>query len=373
MTTEADPIASASRVVVKIGSSSLTSIAGGLDAARLTVFVESLLAHRQRGREVVVVSSGAIAAGLAPLGLARRPRDLATAQAAASVGQLLLVQAYAAAFAVHGLTVGQVLLTADDLHRRAHYRNASRTIARLLSLGVVPLVNENDTVATDEIRFGDNDRLAALVAHVAEASGLVLLSDVDGLHDGDPRRSNSTRIPVVNGSGDLQALSIGASRGEGIGSGGMSSKVEAAMIASSSGVSVRIAKAQDVRAALAGDDVGTLFPATGRRPTVRLFWLRYASRPRGSIVLDAGAVRALRARRASLLAAGITGVAGDFLADDPVELVDPEGVAVGRGLVAYDARELPAMLGKSTNELAPDLRREVVHRDEMILHEPGRG
>nr|MBA3293321.1 glutamate 5-kinase [Geodermatophilaceae bacterium] len=177
------------------------------------------------------------------------------------------------------------------------------------------------------------------------------------------------RIPVVNGSGDLQALSIGASRGEGIGSGGMSSKVEAAMIASSSGVSVRIAKAQDVRAALAGDDVGTLFPATGRRPTVRLFWLRYASRPRGSIVLDAGAVRALRARRASLLAAGITGVAGDFLADDPVELVDSEGVAVGRGLVAYDARELPAMLGKSTSELAPDLRREVVHRDEMILHE----
>ncbi|MBA3339156.1 MAG: glutamate 5-kinase, partial [Geodermatophilaceae bacterium] len=267
------------------------------------------------------------------------------------------------------LTVGQVLLTADDLHRRAHYRNASRTIARLLDLGVVPLVNENDTVATDEIRFGDNDRLAALVAHVAEASGLVLLSDVDGLHDGDPRRSNSQRIPIVNSAADLQALSIGSSRGDGIGSGGMSSKVEAAMIASRSGVSVRIARAQDVGAALSGDGIGTLFPATGRRPTARLFWLRYASRPRGSIVLDAGAVRALRARRASLLAAGITAVAGDFLADDPVELLDPDGVAVGRGLVAYDARELPAMLGKSTSELAPDLRREVIHRDEMILHE----
>jgi len=367
-----DPIASAARVVVKIGSSSLTSIAGGIDAARLTEFVESLLTHRQHGREIVVVSSGAIAAGLAPLGLARRPRDLATAQAAASVGQLLLVQAYAAAFAGHGLTVGQVLLTADDLHRRAHYRNASRTIARLLSLGVVPLVNENDTVATDEIRFGDNDRLAALVAHVAEASGLVLLSDVDGLHDGDPRRTSSKRIPLVNGVADLQTLTIGASRGEGIGSGGMSSKVEAAMIASSSGVSVRIAKAQDVRAALSGDDVGTLFPATGRRPTARLFWLRYASRPRGSLILDAGAVRAVRARRASLLAAGITGVAGDFLADDPVELLGPDGVAVGRGLVSYDARELPAMLGKSTSELAPDLRREVIHRDEMILHELAR-
>ncbi|MGI8722672.1 MAG: glutamate 5-kinase [Geodermatophilaceae bacterium] len=363
-----DPIAAARRVVVKIGSSSLTSIAGGIDAARLTEFVASLAADREAGREIVVVSSGAIAAGLAPLGITRRPRDLATAQAAASVGQLLLVQAYAAAFAVHGPTVGQVLLTADDLHRRAHYRNASRTIARLLALGVVPLVNENDTVATEEIRFGDNDRLAALVAHVAEASALVLLSDVDGLHDGDPRRSQTRRIPVVNGAADLQALSIGAGRGDGVGSGGMSSKVEAAMIASSSGVSVRIALADDLPAALTGGDVGTLFPATGRRPTARLFWLRYASRPRGSIMLDAGAVRAVRARRASLLAAGITGVAGDFLADDPVELLGPDGTAVGRGLVAYDARELPAMLGRSTGDLPPELRREVVHRDEMVLH-----
>ncbi|MDQ4039086.1 MAG: glutamate 5-kinase [Actinomycetota bacterium] len=368
MTPATDPIAEARRVVVKIGSSSLTSLVGGIDTARLETFVASLHGHRQAGREIVVVSSGAIAAGLAPLGIRRRPRDLATAQAAASVGQLILVQAYAAAFAVHGLLVGQVLLTADDLHRRAHYRNASRTIARLLDLGVVPLVNENDTVATEEIRFGDNDRLAALVAHVAEASGLVLLSDVDGLHDGDPHRSGTERIPVINGAADLEALSIGASRGDGVGRGGMSSKVEAAMIASSSGVCVRIAKAQDVRAALSGHDVGTLFPATGRRPTARLFWLRYASRPRGSLVLDAGAVRALRARRASLLAAGITGVAGDFMADDPVELLGPDGVAVGRGLVTYDARELPAMLGRSTSELAPEFRREVIHRDEMILH-----
>jgi len=368
MTSAADPIASARRVVVKIGSSSLSSIAGGLDTARLDQFVASLVAHRAGGHEIVVVSSGAIAAGLAPLGIAVRPRDLATAQAAASVGQLLLAQAYAAAFAVHGLTVGQVLLTADDLHRRSHYRNASRTIAKLLALGVVPLVNENDTVATEEIRFGDNDRLAALVAHVAEATGLVLLSDVDGLHDGDPRRTRTERVPIVTGASDLDALTIGAPRGDGLGRGGMSSKVEAALIASSSGVAVRIARAQDVPAALGGDDVGTLFPATGRRPTARLFWLRYASRPRGSIMLDAGAVRALRARRASLLAAGIIGVAGDFLADDPVELLAPDGAAIGRGLVAYDARELPAMLGKSTSDLPPELRREVIHRDEMILH-----
>ena len=180
-------IAGARRVVVKVGSSSLTTLPGGLDVARLTALVDVLGAVRAAGREVVLVSSGAIAAGLAPLGVEGRPRDLATAQAAASVGQLRLVQTYADAFGRHGVTVGQVLLTADDLTRRSHYRNAHRTVDRLLTLGVLPIVNENDTVATEEIRFGDNDRLAALVAHVAQADALLLLSDVDGVYDGDPR------------------------------------------------------------------------------------------------------------------------------------------------------------------------------------------
>ena len=180
-------IAGARRVVVKVGSSSLTTLPGGLDAARLSALVDVLGGVRAAGREVVLVSSGAIAAGLAPLGVTGRPRDLATAQAAASVGQLRLVQTYADAFARHGITVGQVLLTADDLTRRSHYRNAQQTVERLLALGALPIVNENDTVATEEIRFGDNDRLAALVAHVAQADALVLLSDVDGVYDGDPR------------------------------------------------------------------------------------------------------------------------------------------------------------------------------------------
>ena len=363
-------IAGATRVVVKVGSSSLTTLPGGLDTARLTALVDVLAALRAAGREVVLVSSGAIAAGLAPLGLGARPRDLATAQAAASVGQLRLVQTYADAFARHGLTVGQVLLTADDLTRRGHYRNARQTVERLLALGVLPIVNENDTVATEEIRFGDNDRLAALVAHVAVADALLLLSDVDGVYDGDPRTGPASLVDTVRVPEDLAAVTLGEARRNGVGTGGMATKVEAALIASGAGVPVVVTSTARALAALAGERVGTLFPATGRRPSARQFWLRYASRPRGRLLLDDGAVRAVRERGASLLAAGVIGVAGDFLADDPVELVGPDGVIVARGLVAYDARELPGLLGRKTSDLAPEHRRELVHRDEMVLVGP---
>src|SRR4051812_34889507 len=217
--------ADARRVVVKVGSSSLTTLPGGLDVERLTALVDVLGALRAAGREVVLVSSGAIAAGLAPLGIAGRPKDLATAQAAASVGQLRLVQTYAEAFAGHGVTVGQVLLTADDLTRRSHYRNAQQTVDRLLALGALPIVNENDTVATEEIRFGDNDRLAALVAHVARADALVLLSDVDGLYDGDPRSGPAELIDTVTGPGDLASVTLGSAKRNGVGTGGMATKV----------------------------------------------------------------------------------------------------------------------------------------------------
>ncbi len=366
MSTRAD-VAAASRVVVKVGSSSLTTLPGGLDVDRLRALVDVLGALRAAGRQVVLVSSGAIAAGLAPLSLTGRPRDLATAQAAASVGQLRLVQTYADAFAVHGVTVGQVLLTADDLTRRSHYRNASQTIERLLALGVLPIVNENDTVATEEIRFGDNDRLAALVAHVAVADALVLLSDVDGVYDGDPRTAPAQLIDTVRGPDDLAAVALGSASRNGVGTGGMATKVEAALIASGAGVPVVVTSTPQAAAALAGERVGTLFASRGRRPSARQFWLRYASRPRGRVLLDEGAVRAVRERHASLLAAGVTGSTGDFLADDPVELVGPDGVVVARGLVAYDARELPDLLGRKTGDLDPEHRREVVHRDEMVL------
>ncbi|CCG02481.1 glutamate 5-kinase [Blastococcus saxobsidens] len=367
-TTAARPeIAGAGRVVVKVGSSSLTTLPGGLDVERLTALVDVLAAVRASGREVVLVSSGAIAAGLAPLGIDGRPRDLATAQAAASVGQLRLVQTYADAFARHGITVGQVLLTADDLTRRSHYRNAHRTVERLLSLGVLPIVNENDTVATEEIRFGDNDRLAALVAHVAQAGALVLLSDVDGVYDGDPRTGPAQLVDTVREPGDLAAVSLGSASRNGVGTGGMATKVEAAFIAAHAGVPVVVTSTPQAADALAGNRVGTLFGAMGRRPSARQFWLRYASRPRGRLILDDGAVTAVRERHASLLAAGITGIAGDFLADDPVELVGPDGAVVARGLVAYDAREMPGLLGRKTGDLPPEHRREVVHRDEMVL------
>jgi glutamate 5-kinase len=362
-----DAVRRANRLVVKVGSSSLTTAAGGLDPRRLDALVDVLSARRAAGTQVVLVSSGAIAAGLAPLTLPSRPRDLATQQAAASVGQMLLVERYAASFARSGLLVGQVLLTADDLVRRAHYRNANRTLERLLSLGVVPVVNENDAVATEEIRFGDNDRLAALVAHLVAAEALVLLSDVDGLYDGDPRRPGARLIPEVRGGDDLAGVRIGRAGASGVGTGGMASKLDAARIASGAGVPVLLAAAEQVAAALAGGQVGTAFPATARRTASRLFWLRHATTPRGQLVLDAGAVDAVVRRRTSLLSAGVTGVRGEFGAGDPVELLGPDGVAVARGLVGYDAAELPELLGRSTRELDPEHRREVVHRDDLVL------
>jgi glutamate 5-kinase len=357
-------IVSAPRIVVKVGSSSLTSLAGGLDAVRLDALVDALAA-RAAGSEVVLVSSGAIAAGLAPLGLSRRPRDLATQQAAASVGQLLLVERYAASFARHSLTVGQVLLTADDLHRRAHYRNARRTLDRLLTLGVLPVVNENDAVATDEIRFGDNDRLAALVAHLVGAHALLLLSDVDGLYDGDPRRGDARHIAEVADPAELSEVRAG--KGGALGTGGMASKLEAATVAASAGIPVLLASAANAHQALSAADVGTFFAPRQRRTTSRLFWLRHATRPQGQLVLDAGAVQAVVQRRTSLLPAGVTAVHGTFDAGDPVELVDSVGTPVARGLVSYDADELPPLLGRSTHELAPEYRREIVHRDDLVL------
>ncbi len=367
----------ARRVVVKVGSSSLTTAVGGLDADRVDALVDVLVKARDGGgqeaggKEIVLVSSGAIAAGLAPLGLERRPGDLARQQAAASVGQGLLVARYTASFARYGLRVGQVLLTSDDISRRAHYRNAYRTLDQLLAMGALPIVNENDTVATDEIRFGDNDRLAALVAHLVRADLLVLLSDVDGLYDGDPRKPGARRVAEVSGPADLAGVSIGAAGRAGVGTGGMVTKVEAAGIAAAAGVPVVLTSAVRAADALAGRPTGTLFHRTGKRSADRLLWLAHASAPRGALRLDAGAVRAVVERRTSLLPAGLTGVEGQFSAGDPVDLLDEQGRTVARGLVNFDAGELPRLLGRSTRELAaefgPEYEREVVHRDDLVV------
>ena len=362
-------VIAARTLVVKVGSSGLTTAAGGLAPQRLTALVDVLADRRARDTQVVLVSSGAIAAGLAPLGLARRPRDLATQQAAASVGQLALAHAYAEAFAKHQMTVGQVLLTADDVIRRAHYRNAQRTLSRLLALGTVPVVNENDTVATDEIKFGDNDRLAAMVAHLVGADALVLLSDVDALYDRDPRQGNATAIREVRAETDLVDVRAGAT-GSGIGTGGMASKLAAARLASSAGIPVLLAATEQAERALGAADVGTAFAATGNRLSARRFWLAYAAGAAGRLRLDDGAVTAVVGRRRSLLAAGITATEGQFEAGDVVELVDPADRVVARGVVAFDARERPGLIGRSTHDLAPELRREVVHADDLVPLRP---
>ncbi|MCL2424292.1 MAG: glutamate 5-kinase [Micrococcales bacterium] len=363
----------ASRIVVKVGSSSLTDGSGHLDAARLADLADVVAERWAAGQEVVLVSSGAIAAALGPLGLGARPRDLQTQQAAASVGQGLLVAHWSTAFARHNLRVGQVLLTADDAVRRGHYRNASRTLERLLALGVVPVVNENDVVATEEIRFGDNDRLAAMVSHLVRADALVLLTDVDGLYTGPPDRPGSTRIPLVLGPEDVADIDI-SRRGSAIGTGGMVTKLDSVAIATGSGIPVLLTSAADARAGLAGEDTGTWFAATGRRASIRLLWLAHAARTRGRLTIDDGAVRALRDRGMSLLPAGVTAVSGRFKAGDPVEIVGPDNEVIARGLVAYDASEVPALLGRQTTELAAELGpaydRELVHRDDLVIVRP---
>ncbi len=366
-------ITRARRIVVKIGSSSLTTtadgVAGRLDAGRIRALVDVLADVRASGRDVVLISSGAIAAGLAPLGMTHRPRALSQQQAAASVGQGLLVEEYAELFAAHGIVVGQVLLTVDDVTRQSSYRNALRTLGTLLQLKAIPIINENDTVATHEIRFGDNDRLAALVAQLVRADALILLSDVDGLYTAHPEEPGSRLIEEVDNALDLDVDThrIGSS----VGTGGMATKLEATRIAASAGIPVVLTSADNARGALFGDNVGTFFKAVGKRRPRRLLWLAHASIAKGTLFLDAGAVGAVVNRKASLLAAGISSVEGSFDAGDPVDLVGPDGRIVARGLVNFSSEELPTMLGRNSHELAESLgaayEREVVHRDALVV------
>ncbi len=280
---------------------------------------------------------------------------------------------YTQLFGVHRLGVAQVLLTVDDVTRRSHYRNAYRTFARLLELGIVPVVNENDTVATDEIRFGDNDRLAALVAHLVHANALILLTDIDALYTSNPSKPGAQRIHDVYGDADLAVVDVG-SRGSAVGTGGMVTKIDAARIATSAGIPVVLTEAGQAASALAGLEVGTMFHPTGKRRPTRLLWLQHASDARGELFLDAGAVRALVQRKASLLPAGVTAVGGSFSAGEPVNLVGPDGSVIARGLVNYDSDELPGLLGRTTRELTAELGagydRTVVHRDALVVIEP---
>ncbi|PFG37806.1 glutamate 5-kinase [Flavimobilis soli] len=363
-------IADARRVVVKIGSSSLTQADGHLSLDALGALVGVLAERRRAGVEVVLVTSGAVAAALLPLGLTSRPRDVATQQAAASVGQGQLIARYTEAFAYHGIRVGQILLTAEDTIRRSRYRNAQRALERLLALGVVPIINENDAVTTDELRFGDNDRLAALVSHLVRADAMVLLTDVDGLYDAPPSRPGARRIAEVRSAADLAGIEV-TGRGSAVGTGGMLTKLDSVRMATSSGIPVVLTSAPNVRQALAGEDTGTWFSPFGKRGSARAMWLAHAARAHGVLTLDDGAVRAVEGGKASLLAAGVTAVAGEFGAGEVVELHDGAGRVVARGVVSFGSSELPALLGRTTAELREKFGegydRTVVHRDDLVV------
>lgn len=364
-------VAQAQTMVVKVGSSSLTRSSGHLDAAKLEALVASVAANVLSGARIVLVSSGAIAAGFGPLGFAERPRDVATQQAAASVGQGLLMARYETAFARYGIRVGQILITAEDTIRAAQYRNARRTLERLLDLGVVPIVNENDALASNEIRFGDNDRLSALVANIVRADALVLLTDVDALYTAPPGRPDARRIGYVpDVIAALRDVTVGGST-SGVGTGGMVTKLEAARIAAVSGVPVVLTSAANAGPAMMGDPVGTVFAPVHDRGSSRRLWIGFAAEPRGTIVVDDGAARAVRGGRASLLAAGALEVRGEFSAGDPVWVDAEDGTHLARGLSGYDSEEIPQMLGHNTDQLRRFLgeayAHPLIHRDNLVL------
>ena len=366
-----DPTA-APRVVIKVGSALLCGSDGQPKREWLATFAGEVAAASKRGQQVVVVSSGAIALGAARLGLAKGGRgSLADAQAAAAVGQIALAGLWSELLAAHGLTAAQLLLTLEDLEDRRRYLNAAATLGRLLGAGAVPVINENDSVATAEIRFGDNDRLAARVAQAAGAQAVVLLSDVDGLYDRDPHEPGAQLLPRVEEVTEAVHAMASSKSASGLGSGGMISKLQAAEIATRAGITLAIVNGTHPapRARALDADVGTLFLPT-RRDRARKAWLGGRQRLRGALTVDAGCARALL-KGGSLLASGITGVEGEFARGDPVAVLDAVGKAVAQGLAEYDAGEVELIKGRRSEEHAALLgyapRSAVIHRDQLVL------
>jgi glutamate 5-kinase len=360
-------------VVAKIGTSSITDDHGDVDAGAVAKFCGEVAALRATGHRVVVVTSGAIAAGLPAIGLggALRPADAVTLQAISAVGQSRLMRVYDDCFAGHGLVAGQVLLAPLDFGVRQQYLHARGTLLRLLELGVVPVVNENDAVADDEIRYGDNDRLSALVAHLVGADVLVLLTDAPGLFTADPRLDERASLieEIVEFDAELEARAGGT--GSVRGSGGMASKVAAAKMASWSGVRAVIAGAEregvlaDAVAGLPG--VGTVVQPRSQRMAARKLWIAFAVEPAGRVVVDEGARRALLERGVSLLAAGVRSVEGTFGPDQAVEIAGPDGATFAKGLVRVGAAELRSVAGRRTGDLPEGMAHEVVHRDDLVM------
>jgi glutamate 5-kinase len=356
--------------VVKIGTSSITRESGDLDDAALLKLCADLAAARDSGHRVVLVLSGAIAAGMPALGLERRPTDMGTLQAIAAVGQPLLLERLNAILSTHGVVAGQVLLTPYDFVHRSQYLHARATLQRLLDLGVLPIVNENDTVADDEIRYGDNDRLAALVSHLLHVDVLVMLTDTAGVHTADPRRDEGASLieEIIEVDDALEQVAGGA--GTERGSGGMASKLAAAKIAAWSGVRAVIAAASApgvVLDAMEGRAVGTSFAPRSHRLPSRKLWIAFAQGAAGRVVVDAGARAALVDSGRSLLPAGVRAVDGTFEADAAVEIVGDDGRVFAKGLSRYGAAQLRAVAGRRTGDLPDGAPHEVVHRDDLVV------
>lgn len=366
MSTTADEraaLANARRVVIKIGSRLLAES----PASRPAAIADQVIELRRRGVEVVIVSSGAIALGIKRLRLASRPEDMPGLQAAAAVGQSRLMQHWEHAFAVHDVAIGQVLVTHDDLGDRRRFLSARMTLRALLDAGCVPIINENDTVATEEIKFGDNDQLAALVVNLVSADALVILTDVEGVRD-----ATGQRMPIVRDI-DREAVPVAGGSTSGVGSGGMASKVVSARIVTKTGVPAIVAPGREpdvlVRV-LAGVDLGTLFVPAPRLSS-RKHWIAYGAKPSGKVIVDDGAVRALREGGKSLLPAGIVAIEGDFELGDTVSVIGRGGQEVARGLVAYPADELRKISGLQSSGIEATLGYksldEAIHRDDLVI------
>jgi glutamate 5-kinase len=367
-------VSRARRIVVKVGSSLVTNEGRGLDETAISLWGAQIAALRALGKEVVMVSSGAVAEGMKRLGWVKRPNAVHELQAAAAVGQLGLAQVYESCFRAHGLAAAQVLLTHDDLSDRKRYLNARSTLLTLLELGVVPVINENDTVVTDEIKFGDNDTLAALVTNLIDADALVILTDQAGLFTADPRRSPEARLleNVIAGDPALEGMAGGA--GSAIGRGGMITKVLAAKRAAAGGADTVVASGRQPEALVRlarGESIGTRFISQTPRLAARKKWLADHLQLRGAVRLDAGAARALVTSGRSLLPIGVTAVAGDFGRGEAVAIQDPEGHEIARGLINYSSTETRLILRRPSSEIESVLgfmeEPELIHRDNMVL------
>lgn len=366
-------ISSAKTIVVKVGTNVLSKDDDTLDDDRLDSLARQMHLVRQSGRQVVLVSSGAIGAGIGLLGLEKRPDDLPHLQAAAAVGQAHLIRRYDDCLNAYGYRAAQLLLTANDFRHRGRYLNVRNTLRTLFEFNTIPIVNENDTVSVKEIQFGDNDRLAALVANLLESPLLVILSVIDGLYDGDPSHPDSRVVPLVERFDD-SLLGMAVATRSRRGTGGMQSKLEAARMVTAVGESVIIANGRNPRVLaqiLAGDAVGTLFLAQGESLPAWKRWIGYSVSPRGRLQLDAGARRAIAQRGKSLLPIGITDVQGDFHKGELVALVDPSGVEFARGLTNYNSHDVRRIAGRKTEDIAKILGtmkyEEVIHVDNLVV------